>query len=59
MEDRRKWKDIIYEGFSPDGSMTPPVVFTADTSIPMGDYEPLRVYHFPGIKGPGSDSTLR
>jgi hypothetical protein len=39
--------------------MTPPVVFSPDASIPAGDYEPLRVFHFDGIAGPRGDTTLR
>lgn len=58
-DDRRRWKDVVYEAFSPDGSMTPPVVFTSDTSVPLGDYHPLQIYQFDGIKGPRWQSTFR
>lgn len=49
----------MYEAFSADGSMLPPVAFTSDTSVPLDDYAPLKVFVMEGIRGPGSDSTLR
>lgn len=58
-DSQRRYKDVVYELFDAAGKKYTPVVFSRDASIPLGDYNPLRVFHFPNIAGPGADSTVR